>query len=551
MSAPIPCPCCGSDIGPGHEACSICGYALSPLRESNAGGSKCARCGAMMPSGFDFCPVCGQDQRVRLRRPPTQEIRIGMSGAARPGSGAVPVAAMPPPPPIGMPMSHEAAMAAGRTVVPPGSGAQASGSSSSFGPPLPPPPPMPPGGYAPSAPIDRTMPAPSSPVMPGGHYPQIPYPQVPMPVAPYAPSSHSASPYSPPPPPPRPVPASHAQGSLIAAIVDADTMQPPAGMPAVEANVADDDRTVPEAHHRASRPSMAPVAPEDDRTIPHARMHPVAIAPVRANVSPATQPDRPGGFSGGPGHGPLPTVNRAKSSTLAPIQPTTTSRAVVGPGTRGMTRLVLVARDGTEGESFPILEDQMTIGRTHGDLLFPEDPFLSPMHVRVQRTPKGMALFDAGSTNGVYLRIRGSAPVYPGDQFMIGHQLLRLENIDTQVQERPPAIDGTRVFGTPLQPAWGCVRQVGRGGIVGDKYYLRGSQVVFGREGGDVLFPNDPFVSREHARLRLELRGQTMAVFLEDLESANGSYIRIRGSAEMAGMDTFRIGDQILRLRLD
>jgi len=433
-------------------------------------------------------------------------------------------------------------MAAGRTMVSPGSGL-GSGPPSAFALPLPPPPPMPPGGYAPPIHIDRTMPAPSSPVLPGGHYPQIPYPQVPMPSTPYAPSSRSASPY-PPPPPPRP---SHGQGSLIAAVVDADTMQPPAGMPAVEASVADDDRTVPEAHHRASRPSVH----DDDRTVPHARMIPVAISPVRANVSPATQPDRPGGFSGGPGHGPLPTVNRAKSSTLAPIQPTSSSRAVVGHGARGMPRLVLVARDGTEGESFPISDEQMTIGRTHGDLLFPEDPFLSPMHVRVQRTPKGMALFDAGSTNGVYLRIRGSAPVYPGDSFMIGHQLLRLENIDTQVQERPPAIDGTRVFGTPLQPAWGCVRQVGRGGIVGDKYYLRGSQVVFGREGGDVLFPTDPFVSREHARLRLELRGQTMAVFLEDLESANGSYIRIRGSSEMSSLDTFRIGDQILRLRLD
>jgi pSer/pThr/pTyr-binding forkhead associated (FHA) protein len=334
-------------------------------------------------------------------------------------------------------------------------------------------------------------------------------------------------------------------------VVDADTMQPPAGMPAVEAYVGDDDRTVPESSlHRSSRPSMAPVAGDDDRTVPHHRLHPVAIAPVRATIAPATQPDRPGGFSGGPGHGPLPTVNRAKSSTLAPILPASTSRAVVGHGRAG-PRLVLVARDGSEGESFPLHEEQMTIGRTHGDLLFPEDPFLSPMHVRLQRTAKGMGIFDAGSTNGVYLRIRGSAPVYPGDSFMIGHQLLRLENIDTQVQERPPAIDGTRVFGTPLQPAWGCVRQVGRGGIVGDKYYLRGSQVVLGREGGDLLFPTDPFVSREHARLRLELHGQTMAVFLEDLESANGSYIRIRGSAEMVSMDTIRIGDQILRLRLD
>jgi pSer/pThr/pTyr-binding forkhead associated (FHA) protein len=495
-----------------------------------------------MPSGFDFCPVCGQDQRVRLRRLPTQELRIGAVGSARPvGSMGAPVMMGHSPP---MPHAVDAATAAGRTVVP-------GSSPSSFSLPLPPPPPMPPGGFVPPAPIDRTVPAPSNPLMPGGHYPSAPY-QAPPPGPYGVPLPPTPSPY-PPPPPPRPSTPSHGQGSLIAAVVDADTMQPPAGMPAVEAEVRDDDRTVPEsAQHRASRPSfargMAPVVGDDDRTVPHQRLHPVAISPVRATIAPATQPDRPGGFSGGPGHGPLPTVNRAKSGTLAPIQPASTSRAVVG---RGGPRLVLVARDGSEGESFPLHGEQLTIGRTHGDLLFPEDPFLSPMHVRLQRTPKGMGIFDAGSTNGVYLRIRGSAPVYPGDSFMIGHQLLRLENIDTQVQERPPAIDGTRVFGTPLQPAWGCVRQVGRGGIVGDNYYLRGSQVVFGREGGDLLFPNDPFVSREHARLRLELHGQTMAVFLEDLESANGSYIRIRGSAEMVAMDTIRVGDQILRLRLD
>ena len=494
----------------------------------------------MMPSGFDFCPVCGQDQRVRLRRPPTQELRIGAAGSARSSGSLAPAVAGP---------YHaapaDAATAAGRTVVP----GAASPAPPAFVSSLPPPPPMHPmsagGGYSPPISVDRTVPAPSA------ARPSPPAPFAPAPARPRPASSPSSGPSS----------GQGGHGSLIAAVVDADTMQPRAGMPVVEADVQDDDHTVPEpglqARPRpgapAPRGSRGAAAGDDDRTVPHQRMQPVAIAPVRAQAAEATQPDRPGGFSGGPGHGPLPTVNRAKSGTLAPIEATGTPQgaATQARAGRGMPRLVLVARDGTEGESFPLQGDQLTIGRTHGDLLFPEDPFLSPMHVRLQWSPKGIALFDAGSTNGVYLRIRGSAPVYPGDQFMVGHQLLRLENIDTQVQERPPAIDGTRVFGTPLQPAWGCVRQVGRGGIVGDKYYLRGSQVVFGREGGDLLFPNDPFVSREHARLRLELRGQTMAVFLEDLESANGSYIRIRGSAEMVGMDTFRIGDQILRLRLD
>jgi pSer/pThr/pTyr-binding forkhead associated (FHA) protein len=214
-------------------------------------------------------------------------------------------------------------------------------------------------------------------------------------------------------------------------------------------------------------------------------------------------------------------------------------------------RLVVVGRDGEEGEVFPIRGDSVTIGRKEGDLLFPEDGFMSSVHARVERVGDAYTLVDLGSPNGIYKRIRGTSPAFPGDLFMVGHQVLRLENIVESVEEQPLTADGTRLFGTPLKPAWGKLSLIGRGGVPGDTYFLRGAKVVFGREQGDILFPQDPFVSREHARLRLEIQGAAMSVFLEDLGSANGTYIRIRGSAELRARDTFRIGDQILRLRLD
>lgn len=322
--------------------------------------------------------------------------------------------------------------------------------------------------------------------------------------------------------------------------------------------VDDSDKTVPHVQ-MLSRPSQD--VGDDDKTVPHPSMNAPRPTKTLAGYSAPdggadkTRPDRPGEFSGGPaGRMASPQVNTPQAGPGTPgsgPSPMPESFRPTAPGHLG-PRLVIVSRDGAEGESFPFVGQMMTIGRTHGDLLFPEDPFLSPVHVRLQMTEEGkILLVDAGTTNGVYLKIRGHSPVYPGDHFMVGHQLLRLENLDGQIQETPAGLDGTRMFGTPLQPAWGRLTQVGRGGMAGDKFYLRGARVVIGREDGDLTFPNDPYVSREHASLKLEISGAAMAVYLEDLASANGTYVRIRGSAELSAMDTFRVGDQILRLRLD
>ncbi len=297
---------------------------------------------------------------------------------------------------------------------------------------------------------------------------------------------------------------------------------------------------------------------EEDKTIPApggARVEAGMPAgsgtptPIPADVGPDGTPGRSGTVrgEGGPPGGQAP----ATPSMLPPdMEDIATSVEQTGADAVG-PRLVLVGRDGEEGDAFAMRGASMSIGRQHGDIVFADDMFMSPQHARVERSGEVHTLVDLGSSNGVYLRIRGNSAVYPGDLFMVGHQVLRLENVSDPVAEQGPAPDGTRSFGTPLKPAWGKLALVGRGGVAGDTFFLRGAKVIFGREQGDILFPHDPFVSREHARLRLELHGAQMSVFLEDLGSANGTYIRIRGSSEIRGRDTFRVGDQILRLRLD
>ncbi len=213
-------------------------------------------------------------------------------------------------------------------------------------------------------------------------------------------------------------------------------------------------------------------------------------------------------------------------------------------------RLVLVQRDGSDGESFSLTGPTVTIGRQSGDLRFPDDEFLGMEHARVQRTEHGLTVIDLDSINGVFLRISAPEPVYPGDVFLLGHQLLRLENVPESGREQPPRADGVRIFGTPLPPSWGRLVLLGYGGCEAESYFLRPRQVVFGRELGDIVFPTDAFISRRHATLSMELIGESMTVVLEDLQSANGTYLRVRGSAHLEDGDMFRVGDQIFRVRI-
>ncbi len=257
----------------------------------------------------------------------------------------------------------------------------------------------------------------------------------------------------------------------------------------------------------------------------------VVAAPAVATTADAwTPPAAPSSPNSGSTAGPAPAQRRA-------------------PGASRL-RLVLVQRDGSEGEVIPLGDIPLTIGRWQGDLRFPTDEFLGPVHARVDPLPNGVRVVDLATRNGVFVRIARPEAVFPGDRFLLGHHLLRLENIPAAGREPEIGADGVRGFGTPLQPAWGRLMLLGPGGAEAETHYLRHPQVVFGRELGDIVFPSDPFVSWQHAQLAMELREGGMSVTLTDLRSANGTYLRARDDVMLQPGDMFRVGDQIFRVRM-
>ena len=188
----------------------------------------------------------------------------------------------------------------------------------------------------------------------------------------------------------------------------------------------------------------------------------------------------------------------------------------------------------------------MDIGRTEGDLRF-DDPHLAARHARLIRESGGYVLVPLELRNGVYLRIASPTPLTSGDYLLVGKQVLLFEEIPSAERTLPPGIEqGVVLFGTPTRPPWGRLRQMTAAGTARDIYHLTRSETVLGREQGDIVFSGDEFMSRRHAAIRVKSAGFE----LEDLESSNGTFLRLRTQHALCGGEMLRLGDELLRFEL-
>lgn len=284
---------------------------------------------------------------------------------------------------------------------------------------------------------------------------------------------------------------------------------------------------------------------------------PAADAPARIRVSPVV--------AGGPaancsrcGEASEPNARFCKycgtpfgaAASMAPALATAPSRpAEPASGAALRAQVVVILRDGTEGGIYPIEGERSDVGSRDGEIVLRDDPYLSPRHARLERRGETFILIDLGSVNGIYVRIREPTPLADGDMILVGQQVLRFELASEAERQVGPAIQhGVMVFGTPEQPRLGRLVQCTTEGLARDVYYLQRDETVMGREQADIVFADDPFLSRRHAAINLQ-REQRRFV-LRDLGSSNGSAIRCRGERVLAHGDQFRLGRHLFRFDL-
>ena len=287
----------------------------------------------------------------------------------------------------------------------------------------------------------------------------------------------------------------------------------------------------PTANSDVGRRSPEPMTPSPMGPSPASH-----LAPSAAALSPRGEAGRAGGDLATPSAMSAPSSHRLMNAT----------KPHHGIGELAMRgKLVRIAKDGSEGVHHPIVNEQTDIGRAEGNIVLPDDPYLSPRHARIVARPSGLFLIDLGSVNGTFMRLRTPHPLAHGDLLLLGQQVLRFEAVSELEGARGPAMQhGVLLFGSPAPVARARLAQRTVEGLVRDVLYLVRDEVTVGREMGDRTFPEDVFMSRRHAVIRREGGNYV----LHDLGSSNGTFMQVHGEHALQDADQFRIGHHLFRV---
>jgi hypothetical protein len=295
---------------------------------------------------------------------------------------------------------------------------------------------------------------------------------------------------------------------------------------------------------------MSAIAPTDPGASLPARVRPPTNAPAIGGITPPVQ-------------APLVDVQAAtiaadggRASTLVPGTggtnpagspfPQATPVPAARPSGTAWGSAVLVNRDGTDGQRFPLMSEDTIVGRAGADISFDDDRFLARQHARISRGSDGsVRVHPIDTTNGVFKKTDGSVELVDGSILLVGREVLRFERVTPEERTIHPLVrHGVSLFGSPPRDPWARIIQLIPSGGHRDVRHLVGEEVVLGREEGDIVYRDDAFMSRRHAAITWDGK----RALLTDLGSSNGTFVRMSGATSIKHGDHVRMGDQLMRI---
>lgn len=294
----------------------------------------------------------------------------------------------------------------------------------------------------------------------------------------------------------------------------------------------------------AVAPAPAPQAP----AMP-SMAAPQPAAPAAPPAAYGTAPPSPGGTAAPASGQPQrfdPATGRPLAGAEQPKQAKTMFFGALQKEEQVAPRLVVIKGEGGDGNTYHLQGTNTMLGRQNGDIQFNDDVFLSPTHAKFTSQDGRLFVQDAGSTNGVFLRIKQPRPLADGDRFLVGEQLLQLDI--KPFGDGSPNAEGTYFYGSPRTETPFRVVQCLAGGMPGRIAVAENGVVSIGREGNTLNFPEGRFISGHHARVEGSPDGH--GIVLNDMGSRNGTYVRLSAAQELFHGDYLFIGQQLLRVEI-
>lgn len=229
--------------------------------------------------------------------------------------------------------------------------------------------------------------------------------------------------------------------------------------------------------------------------------------------------------------GPVAVTNQLTPSGAIPAAAgateSTIPMAAAAPPAARRGALVAVLPSGTETHEYAIAAPGTTsIGRHGTDIAFPDDALLSERHATIVADAQGYFVRDDASSRGTYVQLAPGhlCPVPRGTLVKVGNEWLRVGD----------------------KSSVSTLTHLGADGSVQGRHELQDGPTIVGRQSPDVsLSTSDQRLSRRHCVF--VRKGESVAV--RDLDSANGTVIKVGGPLPLADGDLVLIGRQMLRMR--
>ncbi len=272
----------------------------------------------------------------------------------------------------------------------------------------------------------------------------------------------------------------------------------------------------------------AQTPPPGDATVPPGLKRPpeTEAAPMPRTATPPPQPAKP---ATGKQPAAFPTANT----------PPPQGQPSAGPKF-GLTVLAGPAR----GQRFRLGNNGAQLGRGKGVILFPDDPFISPLHATFSVKEGRLTIRDDNSTSGIFVNVLGQEPLPPNSYFCAGIRLLRYVG---PLESAPPfQVGKLTVYGAPVpaNTTHYALEEVLLGGRPGRVVISPGPSMTVGQGKCDFSFPDDEALATRHAELTLAPGSAT----LRDLSGGLGTFVRVVGERVLKAGDKIRVGQQTLQV---